>query len=488
MEASLKEQKEAFVSGLDGTTPQELILVCSTAPIGYCFYKNVSCFLTTKTSKLVAFLVEAVSFWIPMIVCQSNLLYPYGVGLLVFQVLVVVLLSLMGKSGAVKDDKSSVKVTESGTDSLSSSSSITIYRSAMLYLTFVAILAVDFHVFPRRFVKTEETGYSLMDIGAASFVIAKGLVSRRAKRRSATDGMSGSKLKSLSSLGKRIFPLVFMGSLRLLTHKELEYQEHVSEYGVHWNFFYTLAFLSLMEYFISTFSSGPPSVYLPVVLQAGYQLALTVFGVQEWVLLAPRSCRDFSGFERSRICDLFVANREGLLGCVGYTALYLFSEWIGYQYLWRSNESTGTSELSPYHRLLIPAVMCFGTWQILEHFMGVIVSRRTTNATFAMWVLLLNLLQLSAIQFVEQSWHSIQKSEFTDPFVLSAVNRQGLVIFIVANLMTGIVNLTINTLEASDTMAFAILVLYVSTIGIVAVLLDGVRSKRPPRDSKKKSS
>ena len=31
---------------------------------------------------------------------------------------------------------------------------MTIYRSSLLYLTFVAILAVDFHVFPRRFAKT----------------------------------------------------------------------------------------------------------------------------------------------------------------------------------------------------------------------------------------------------------------------------------------------------------------------------------------------
>ena len=40
----------------------------------------------------------------------------------------------------------------------------------MLYLTFVAILAVDFPIFPRRFVKTEVRGYSVMDLARGGIV------------------------------------------------------------------------------------------------------------------------------------------------------------------------------------------------------------------------------------------------------------------------------------------------------------------------------
>ena len=42
---------------------------------------------------------------------------------------------------------------------------ITNYRSSMLLVTAICILAVDFPIFPRRFGKTENFGFGLMDIG-----------------------------------------------------------------------------------------------------------------------------------------------------------------------------------------------------------------------------------------------------------------------------------------------------------------------------------
>jgi phosphatidylinositol glycan class W len=450
--ASLKEQKEAFVSGLDGTTPQELLLICSTVPIGLWLFQ----FLPTD-NRWKAVLSEALAFWIPMILCQTNYLYPWGAGYLGMQVLAASACEIMRAISVSTASSLPEVLTRDGDDS-NFLGYMAVYRAALMYLTFVAILAVDFHVFPRRFVKTEETGYSLMDLGAASFVVAAGLVSSRARSSSFNKQQQKQPHNIWQRLYKyaaRMLPLVFMGSLRLVTHKELEYQEHVSEYGVHWNFFYTLAMLVP----VAALLPGPGWI-LPTIMATAYQYALSAKGLQEWVLQAPRSCR--LEYSDSLLCNLFVANREGVLGCIGYGALYLISEWIGYRFVW-NDESSWTRR----HGLLACAGGLVVLWQLLITWTEIPVSRRTTNTIFTVWALVVNVLQLAAIRY---AWMRGGKV----PGVLVAVNRHGLLTFILANLLTGAVNLLINTLEISDFMALVILFGYVSVVGSLAMLMDVV--------------
>lgn len=275
--ASLKEQKELFVSGLEGTTAFELLLICSTAVTGILFFQALS--TTTKQS----WLAEVAAFWIPMILCQTVWLYPYGVAYLIGQMAFALLIQL--SRGPIPNNEHQPK----GSKLLNSDQdlrrlAVTVYRSCLMFLTVTAILAVDFHVFPRRLGKTETTGYSLMDLGAASFVIAAGIVSPRAR---SSQQQQQQLSADWSKRIQRMIPLLLMGSLRLLTHKELEYQEHVSEYGVHWNFFYTLALLVPVS---AVMSGRTPSWVQPVATMTFYQLLLTTAGLQAWVQDAPRSC------------------------------------------------------------------------------------------------------------------------------------------------------------------------------------------------------
>eukprot|EP01065_Artemidia_motanka_P014574 TRINITY_DN18469_c0_g1_i1.p1 TRINITY_DN18469_c0_g1~~TRINITY_DN18469_c0_g1_i1.p1 ORF type:complete len:284 (+),score=100.94 TRINITY_DN18469_c0_g1_i1:42-893(+) len=121
------------------------------------------------------------------------------------------------------------------TDSRGRLESVTQYRAMLMLLTVLCILAVDFPPFPPQHMKTESWGVSLMDIGAASAVFAQGLVT--APRGTA---------QSASAWARTSLPLLLLGVGRVLLIKGTNYQEHLTEYGVHWNFFFTLALMPVL--------------------------------------------------------------------------------------------------------------------------------------------------------------------------------------------------------------------------------------------------
>ena len=104
--------------------------------------------------------------------------------------------------------------------------------------TAIGILAVDFAVFPRRLAKTETYGTGLMDVGVGAFMFSNAIVSHEAKG-GETESHIGAVRATLKSFRSSL-PLFVLGVLRCVSVKSTEYQEHVSEYGMHWNFFFTL--------------------------------------------------------------------------------------------------------------------------------------------------------------------------------------------------------------------------------------------------------
>lgn len=456
-EMSYKEQKEAFVTGHQGTTPWEVLLVCLSAPIGVACYQQIMMYRgkvkdinSSMTSRIQAILLEAILVWFPMVLCQTKFLYPYGVACLTIQSCIVLALRLTKKKPQnTKSSSITAANDDDDDDSKKKLDFLTAYRSSILYLTFVAILAVDFHVFPRRFAKTEVYGYGLMDVGAASFCLSAGLVSRQAKRPASAAGLNFKQV--LHTL-----PLVVIGLLRIWTNKELDYQEHVSEYGVHWNFFFTMGVMAILPPLVPAKPRG--TWLLPAAMLVLYQLALSFGKLQDYIETAPRKCdssKEASSSDSWLLlpCVGFVAaNREGIFGCLGYLSLFFIGEYIGRDFLWKrkslSKPSVGL------------ALLFLASSQVIN------VSRRSTNLTFCLWVAAHNVLLLAVYEMV------LVQNGGGLPIVLETVNRVGLPIFLIANLLTGLVNLTIPTLEVADGPALWIVFGYICLVGGAAMLVD----------------
>ena len=97
---------------------------------------------------------------------------------------------------------------------------------------------------------------------------------------------------------------------------------------------------------------------------------------------------------------------------------------------------------------------------------GLDVSRRSTNAVFCVWALFVSCLQLALIDYI------LQRTNRGIPPIMEAVNNHGFFMFVIANLMTGLVNISINTLEVPDGTALVILGVYMSAVSAVSMALE----------------
>lgn len=340
-----------------------------------------------------------------------------------------------------------------------------------------------------------------MDVGVGSFVFSAGLVGARPLLKSK---LSGEKLEPLGrrlvKSGRHALPLIVLGFVRLWSVKGLDYAEHVSEYGVHWNFFFTMGFVPpFVAVFQSAFQYIPSYEVLAVLLGVVYQVVLKYTGLTRLILLSGRG-------------NLLEKNREGVFSFFGYLAIFLAGQGLGMAVLPRGGGSTSPSSKDGKAKgkvkngwearktLLLKLVAWSVGWSTLfmcsihwKYGLNLDVSRRLANLPYVLWIAAFNTTQITAFCLVETMFFpavyrgetsttsSSPKTlkereeeayrEATSP-VLEAYNRNGLFIFLIANLLTGLVNLTVPTLDVSDVQAMGVLVGYAAVVTGVAVGLD----------------
>lgn len=355
---------------------------------------------------------------------------------------------------------------------------VTNFRAMTNIISCVCILAVDFPCFPRRFVKTETTGFSLMDTGVGLFIISNALVSPEARNTAskATPFNFSTFKNNVVKTAKSCTPLLVLGLIRSISVELLGYQSHVTEYGKHWNFFFTLACVKLFTDVLLHSMISRYSIIVGPWIIGMHEYTLNTNGIKEWVLSdEPRD-------------DLISANREGLTSIPGYVGLYLIGVALGRiihsgyqkpdgQVVWpklKINIEYTKSMILLLKFLALTGVMFVVTFYCQEYFD---VSRRLANSGYCAWILFFtcflvtNLLIIDVIldciiscisdkarragKLTKESLHIVKNLEIFD-----AVNDNGLAFFLFSNLLTFAINMSIKTLHTDSNRAVFIIVSY----------------------------
>jgi len=286
-----------------------------------------------------------------------------------------------------------------------------------------------------------------MDLGVGSFLVANALVSRQA--RNVTSMSFRAALSSIS-------PLVFLGFARIISTLGVDYQVHVGEYGVHWNFFFTLAAVSILTSIVRIHPKHCGLVGLLIL--AGYQIWLSS-GLNEYLISDKRSA------------DILSQNKEGVYSILGYWGMFLIGVSLGY-YLFVDAKSKGKSRNTQVVKVWVLAASFWILAIILDSYIER-VSRRMCNFAYVMLVFGQNFQVLSILTLA--GFISYEKNLILE----DAFNQNMLGSFLLANILTGLVNLSVDTLFASSLTAFMILSVYTFTLCMVTGLAHffGVRMK-----------
>lgn len=323
---------------------------------------------------------------------------------------------------------------------------ITNVRATINLITVIAILAVDFKIFPNQFKKQLKYGYSLMDVGVGLFIYANAIVAPEIKTRR-------------HSLRKSIIdtiPLIILGIGRYVATTVTHYSVSVTEYGAHWNFFITLAFTRIISSLLLTFVPLKFSFVYGVLILIIHEMLLEFGGLAQYV------------FGDAKRDNLFSANREGIISTLGFVALYFLSVAVG---IWLNLKEIGiSSRIKLIVKITIVILILLPTTFLIENRFG--MSRRLANSAYCLWILFVGVF-MTGLFYITEIFQKFlyEKWGFTThihvPFILEAINYNGLLYFLLANILTGFVNMSCDTLLVSPLYSLLILVVYLHVTSIV---------------------
>ncbi|XP_028322625.1 phosphatidylinositol-glycan biosynthesis class W protein isoform X2 [Gouania willdenowi] len=464
-----RELKEAFVSNLNGTSLVEVALGSFLSPL--CLIHRglilILCHHLLHLHPMTPLLLDFFVIILPLVLSCTVLSSVLHVVIITMTLVAAGLFYNIYTNS--KHQRSTSSFIQSGVH-FHQVPFITLFRVFVNINTAISILAVDFNVFPRRYAKTETYGTGVMDFGVGGFVFANALVSPEARGKNT----SGLRINHIWKQLLSVWPLMALGIGRLMTVKMTGYHEHETEYGVHWNFFFTLAIVRIVSSMLLTVLPANRSWVFASVICGLYQLTLET-----------SSLKDFVIHNNDRDKSFLLANKEGIISTVGYVAIYLIGVQVGLYVM--QPRSRVREWLRALLTLLLTSFMLYAVLCTCQTFVEP-VSRRLANLPFCLWsvaqsVFLMSCLgladmivlfcqRMSGCHFLTSSCTLQRKESETNTDLdqqtskmerhglIQAISRNQLFFFLLSNVLTGLTNSTIDTLHCGSLFSVFVLLFY----------------------------
>lgn len=300
-----------------------------------------------------------------------------------------------------------------------------------------------------------------MDAGVGSIITATAFACGMKDAATA----SGAHTRSSRAQGRarresiRLIILATLGLSRTLITWAVGYQQHVGEYGMHWNFFLTLAAVRGLTLFVPPVASGSSLTagILGLGVLAAHQGLLSLGGLTEVI------------HSEERGSDFLSLNKEGIFSLPGYFALHLLGCTCGAAL----EEVAGPSSQVRVgqQRRVVAGIAGLWTafWAVNKWIEP--VSRRACNASYILWMLGLNAQSLALLSIATAALPTQPL-----PPLLQAINDTMLPTFLVANVLTGAVNIVIDTMKVGDWVARILVVVYMAIVCLAAAVIQWLSS------------
>ncbi|XP_015785630.1 phosphatidylinositol-glycan biosynthesis class W protein [Tetranychus urticae] len=327
----------------------------------------------------------------------------------------------------------------------------------------IVILAVDFQIFPYRLAKSKVYGWTLMDTGVAYFVALNAILSAESRQETQSSTLHYRSI-SISKIISPSLPLFILGGLRMLLVRLTDYHQEITEYGVSWNFFIVLGLTRVISSVLFHFFSS--SCKTSIIIASCHQLFLSM-GLGSFILSPDRS-----GF--------FRANKEGIFSLPGYISIYLFMIWIARALFEKRHRRSNFDNIIFVCDLTFIALM-LGSVGLFSHYYIDPISRRECNLAFICATISLILfiiateLMVAVMIDILQYFGFMKKPPLVKSLLNEAVARNGLAVFLFANILTGLVNLTFQPKTRGSIVSITCLILYSYCICLFAIFCHSKR-------------